>query len=333
MSGANDSAHPNYAPPECPSPNIQTTLAFLRGFNDWDVEKLSATFDESLVYHVLPKSLGRSPRSKEEFVAYYRQIVIPLFKRFHVTVHELVEEGSAVIFHASSVGESVFGTPYANEYMISLHFVPPKEGGDGLPKISVVKEFVDSAFSGKFFSEEFAKLQAAKEAETTKKEIESLSSEVARLKEEKEVLQAEDAEARKGISRAFNERKQENASEDHVIAHLRVRLSVREDEIREMRAVEAKAKMKTSEAFENLRHEIASSKDFEIKILSSALGAREEEIHAADAKARASMAKVTDELMRKRQELECGLWRAGPWSIGKREDCASNSRRRRRRMG
>lgn len=64
----------------------------------------------------------------------------------------------------ASTGESATGTPYANEYMIIIHFVPPREGGDGLPKMSVVKEFVDSGTAVKFFTEERAK--AAKAAGT-----------------------------------------------------------------------------------------------------------------------------------------------------------------------
>jgi hypothetical protein len=58
-------------------------------------------------------------------------------------------------------GESATGTPYVNEYMLIVHFVPPKEGGDGLPKMARVKEFTDSATAVKFFTEERAKAAKA----------------------------------------------------------------------------------------------------------------------------------------------------------------------------
>lgn len=64
-------------------------------------------------------------------------------------------------------GESASGTPYMNEYMLIIHFVPPKEDGDGRPKIALVKEFTDSAVAVKFFTEERAKAVKAKAAAAT----------------------------------------------------------------------------------------------------------------------------------------------------------------------
>lgn len=51
-------------------------------------------------------------------------------------------------------GESASGTPYSKEHVLIIRFAPPKEGGDGLPKIALVKEFTDSAGTVKFFTEE-----------------------------------------------------------------------------------------------------------------------------------------------------------------------------------
>ncbi|KAG5636051.1 hypothetical protein H0H81_009247 [Sphagnurus paluster] len=155
-----------YVPPEYPSPIIQTTLAFIQAYNEWDINKISAVYDDSLAHYLLPKSLGRPVVNKQEYLNNFENAVMPLFKRFHITVHEIAETvGDVVTIHASCLGESIFGAPYVNEYMVFLHFVPPKEGGDGLPKISMVKEFVDSSVMNKFFPEERAKLSAAMAAQ------------------------------------------------------------------------------------------------------------------------------------------------------------------------
>jgi len=89
--------------------------------------------------------------------------------RFQVTIHEVIEADEKMTVHASSVGESASGAPYINEYMIIVHFVPapPPAGPSALPKMRYVKEFVDSASSIKFFTEERAKakVREAKEKE------------------------------------------------------------------------------------------------------------------------------------------------------------------------
>ncbi|KAG5634819.1 hypothetical protein H0H81_000612 [Sphagnurus paluster] len=141
MSNTNQST---YTPSTSPSPNIRATLAWVDAYNELDVNKLSALVDESLQFEVLPKSLGRPISNKEEYLTNFEKHIIPLFKRFH----------------ASSEGESVLGSVYKNEYVIFLHFVPPKEGGDGLPKISVVKEFTDSHTTLEFIKEEQARAAA-----------------------------------------------------------------------------------------------------------------------------------------------------------------------------
>ncbi|KAF8070379.1 hypothetical protein FPV67DRAFT_1668238 [Lyophyllum atratum] len=124
----NPSQSPNfsYVPPESPSPNIRTLLAYREAFNEWNLDKMAAVFDDSLEHHILPKR----PEQK-------------------------------AIFIGSSIGESATGSPYTNEYMLIIHFTPPAEGSDGLPKMSLVKEFVDSGTVLKFFTEERAKADKA----------------------------------------------------------------------------------------------------------------------------------------------------------------------------
>lgn len=76
-----------------------------------------------------------------------------------MTIDEVVESPDKVAFHANSVGKSVFGTPYANEYACFLTFVDSPEG-NGKRKISKIREFVDSTFSKGFFEGERAKAAA-----------------------------------------------------------------------------------------------------------------------------------------------------------------------------
>lgn len=72
---------------------------------------------------------------------------------------DIVESSDTIAFHASSVGKSVFGTPYTNEYACFLTFVDSPEG-NGKRKISKIREFVDSAFSKEFFVRERARAAA-----------------------------------------------------------------------------------------------------------------------------------------------------------------------------
>ncbi|KAG5650998.1 hypothetical protein H0H81_010257 [Sphagnurus paluster] len=145
MSNPSESAQSTYTPPESPSPNLQTTLLFVEALNEWNFSKVAPLFDDSLEHHVLPKSLGRPVLGKEEYLINFKK-AMPLFKYFNVRRYV-----------GSSAGESVSGSPYGNEYMLIIHFAPPKEGGDGLPKISKIKEFIDSARVLKFFEEERGK--------------------------------------------------------------------------------------------------------------------------------------------------------------------------------
>ena len=63
-------------------------------------------------------------------------------------------------------GESITDAPYYHELILIISFVPPPPSvsSDELPKMRFVKEFVDSAFVYKFFTDERskAKLREAK---------------------------------------------------------------------------------------------------------------------------------------------------------------------------
>jgi hypothetical protein len=57
------------------------------------------------------------------------------------------------------MGESIAGAPYHHELILIISFVPPppSASSDEVPKMCFVKEFVDSAFSYKFYTEERSK--------------------------------------------------------------------------------------------------------------------------------------------------------------------------------
>lgn len=59
---------------------------------------------------------------------------------------------------ASLQAESVKGTVFSGEYILIFHFMPklPTDDVDALPKICLVKEFIDSAASAKFYIDEKA---------------------------------------------------------------------------------------------------------------------------------------------------------------------------------
>ncbi|KAF4621480.1 hypothetical protein D9613_001045 [Agrocybe pediades] len=155
-----------YVPPASPSPYLRAYLKFIESFNSWDVERILACYDDTLEHHIYPKQSLRQDvpfRNKEQYAEYMRKMN-PALKFIKVTLHEVIEDGPKLAIQASSVGESANGTPYSNEYMSIVHFVPvtPSSDPDALPKICLAKEFVDSAFSIKFFTEEQAKLRQKK---------------------------------------------------------------------------------------------------------------------------------------------------------------------------
>jgi len=130
---------------------------FIDALNRWDYDKLMSVFDDSLEHRILPKSLGRPVLTKKLYGDYFKGMM-PVFKKFHITLHEVIEANDKITAHASSVGESAHGVPYSNEYTFITHFTPAS-------RMYVVKEFVDSASSRSFFADERARAMEKKERE------------------------------------------------------------------------------------------------------------------------------------------------------------------------
>lgn len=95
-----------------------------------------------------------------------------------MTLHDVIEMGDTIVLHvgallhiptltvmqiqASATALSIRDNTFSNEYCIIFHLVPPDEEGI-MPKISFVKEFVDSSNVAKFFAEEREKASVWKE--------------------------------------------------------------------------------------------------------------------------------------------------------------------------
>ncbi|KAF5320887.1 hypothetical protein D9619_002117 [Psilocybe cf. subviscida] len=154
----------NFQIPATPSRYLRAFLAYAKALEDWNVDATIACFDDSLVHRILPASLGRPAREKEAYADFWKDVPA-LFgeNKFVLTIHEVIESGHKLAVHCSSKSVSARGTPYANEYSLFIHYVPLPAGidpysplgeGEQLPKMKLVKEFVDSQFSASFFAKE-----------------------------------------------------------------------------------------------------------------------------------------------------------------------------------
>ncbi|KAJ4483774.1 hypothetical protein J3R30DRAFT_1827439 [Lentinula aciculospora] len=152
-----------YVPPLAAdqTPNLQTALAFIEARNSWfsraacsnGVEQMMSLFDESLEHRILPHSLGRPVLNKNQYKEYVHGL-LRFIRDYKISLREVVESNdSSIVIHASSVGTSLSGAIFTNEYIIILHFTSSTKSGE-LPKITSVKEFVDSKVTFEFFQEE-----------------------------------------------------------------------------------------------------------------------------------------------------------------------------------
>ncbi|KAG7444738.1 uncharacterized protein BT62DRAFT_933786 [Guyanagaster necrorhizus] len=152
-----------YKAPENASPQMQAFTAYINAVAAFDSEGVSANLDdEAFEFNLLPQAMAISKLKKQEFVAFLQATIFGWFinSDFSVIVHEIIEAGDALTAHVQSDGVSKLGTPWNNEYILMLRFVPSKTPGE-LPKIGMYKEFLNSAFVRDFKTEE--KKREAKE--------------------------------------------------------------------------------------------------------------------------------------------------------------------------
>ncbi|KAF5322021.1 hypothetical protein D9619_002121 [Psilocybe cf. subviscida] len=156
----------NFEIPDTPSRYLRAFLAWTKAVENWKTDAILACFDDTLVHRVLPASFGHPARTKEAYVEFWKDAT-KIFggNKFVYTIHEVIEAGHKLAIHCSSKSVSARGTPYTNEYSFFIHYVPlpadvdpcsPLAEGEELPKMALVKEFLDSGFSASFFAGEGA---------------------------------------------------------------------------------------------------------------------------------------------------------------------------------
>ena len=124
---------------------LETAHATIASYNEWKLDSIMAFRAPDCIHYILPASLDRKPLNNEEYAAYFADIM-PTFRGFHVTVHDVVHDEAAhkVSMHATSEAETDIGE-YRNEYILIFHMTE-----DGR-KVEKVYEYVDSDCSKKFW--------------------------------------------------------------------------------------------------------------------------------------------------------------------------------------
>ncbi|RYN88811.1 hypothetical protein AA0120_g6873 [Alternaria tenuissima] len=113
-------------------------------YNVWDIERILAYRTPDCKQQILPATLNRSPKSNDEYRAYFETIE-PLCINFTATVFQETHDPEAhtCIIHARSTASTPIGS-YGNEYALILTFTE-----DGT-QVRQFDEFVDSAYTLEF---------------------------------------------------------------------------------------------------------------------------------------------------------------------------------------
>lgn len=173
---------------------MRTLLRYIDAVNARDYASMASVFDDALEHRILPKSMARPVLTKKQYLDYSKSL-LGMFAKFETKIHEVIEAGDKLTVHGSTRGKSWSGTPYTNEYMLLIHFTHPtpstlspssSSGGGGggesledefsaitfgrsdadrLPKIRLLKEFVDSSVTLQFFRDESERKRKREEEE------------------------------------------------------------------------------------------------------------------------------------------------------------------------
>ncbi|KAF9558104.1 hypothetical protein CPC08DRAFT_639403 [Agrocybe pediades] len=168
------SANYGFTFPARPSLYMRGYIKYMDAIYSWDVERILDCFDEELEHRILPGSLNRPVLNKRQYRDYLNG-VLPLFRICKMDLHEIIEVQERMTVHMTVRGRGTSGASYANETTQIIHWKlpPPSSDPHALPKIRLMKEFVDSLFASTFFSNERA---LAKEKAQQARERLSLSS-------------------------------------------------------------------------------------------------------------------------------------------------------------
>lgn len=69
---------------ESSTANAEVLRGWLNALENWDLQRIMDPFDETAVQQILPASLGRPPKNKQEYEAHIREMM-PIFEKFKVS--------------------------------------------------------------------------------------------------------------------------------------------------------------------------------------------------------------------------------------------------------
>ncbi|KAF3768081.1 hypothetical protein M406DRAFT_329121 [Cryphonectria parasitica EP155] len=143
------------------SPRRKLAIQVIDSYRSWDLDKIMSLRADDCVTVILPKSLGQPEMDNAAYRKFF-SFSLPLFQDFNPQIQDIIEDekGNKVTLWCTSTADTVIG-PYANEYMITLHF------NEACDKVVRFLEFVDSHVAKTHF-EGMRKFVEAKEAEKAK---------------------------------------------------------------------------------------------------------------------------------------------------------------------
>ena len=131
--------------------NTQTAIQYLQHIVDGSGKKGKAAFDKAFALvsddfeiEVLPSTMKMPKMKLDRYRKWVEPMVDDLFSDFSMAIIETTAQDDRVAVEAKSSATPKDGRFYGQEYRISFKF--NEEG-----KITLVKEFVDSLFSARFY--------------------------------------------------------------------------------------------------------------------------------------------------------------------------------------
>ncbi|CAM6100436.1 unnamed protein product [Calypogeia fissa] len=116
----------------------QVAVSVIDGYNSSCPDDIMSYRAPNCIHQIMPSSSSRPPMNNSTYSTFWVCTILPHFRNFHVTLHDLIEDAAAnkVVLWASSTADTDLG-PYGNEYVAVLYF--NSEG-----KVEKFVEFVDS---------------------------------------------------------------------------------------------------------------------------------------------------------------------------------------------
>lgn len=131
--------------------NTKTAIEYLQHIVDGSgrygresFDKAFALVSEDFEIEVLPTSVNMPKMKLPRYRKWLEPMVAGLFTDFTMKILETTAQDNRVVIEASSSAKTKDGRPYGMEYRISFKF-------NDQGKITLVKEYVDSLFTARFY--------------------------------------------------------------------------------------------------------------------------------------------------------------------------------------